>query len=751
MSKGKSKKRKAAPASPRATVKKRARVAAAPAAAGRRPAGAGLRAERTLAAWLDRLGVREYSGRQWGQIAVLALGLCVLILYAFSAGGYFVGRRGYGELVILWLIVVGLLFELRARGRMPRLGQIELGLFAGYTLWILLSVLWSAVPARSVDEFVRGILYLGGFGLFYLFMSRREWLGWLGHLFVIIVAIVAIDALLGKTFPDLINHPDPFKSNRINYPITYWNSMALFMIMGFVVGLRVLADRITHVAVRSIYAPSMFLFLVVLWFTFSRAGLLLLAAAVCLYVYLAAARLRAVMQAALLGVWTAITVAISYIFLPNMVASVPAEGLKVAEGHKLALVILLFMVTAAASQIVIRRLEDRITVSPQLSRRIGYAVAAGLATFLVAGFLAVAFTGGRGGPVAFVKNQFGSLSGTAEAVERPSERLFSLKSERFQEYGASLRRFEEHPLQGAGAGTWSVAWLKYRPWEIQVKDGHSWFFETMAELGLVGTLLLLGFIALFFTSAVKDLRFLGKGRDRELYAAFFVAATAFLLHSMIDWDWEMPVVTLPFFMFMGGLLRYGQLARAETEGKEPAQATAMPQHSGIRRFLGLDLLLGAAGVAAMALTILTIIATAKLDAAEQLTSGSRPDYAALDRTAGSARAWGPLDAEPVLYQALARQGQGKLDDAERLLFEAREKEPENDRIYRALTRLYLQEYDIAGQRGDAAGQKEFINKAVEAHQNTFLHNPAEVKESTQLYHRIIEIGGEFPPFNDPRG
>lgn len=730
-------------AAPKPAAKKRPLAAAASAGPKGRPAGNGIGLDSVLAAWANRLGVQAYTARQWGQLAMLASGLCVVLLYAFSAGGFFVVRRGYGELIIFWLIVVGLLFELKARGRMPRLGKVELGLFAGYALWILLSVFWSVIPAKSLDEFVRAILYLGGFGLVYLFMSRREWLGWLGHLFMAIVAIVAIDALLGKTFPDLIDHPDPFFSNRINYPITYWNSMALFMVMGFLIGVRALSDRATHIAVRAVYAPALFLFLLVLWFTFSRTGYLLLAAVFCLYLYLAASRLRAVMQAALLGVWTAAVAGVSYLFLPNMIATVPVEALKVSEGHKLAIVIVLFMAVAAASQLVIRRLEARITVSPEMGRKIGCAIAGGLAICLAAAFLVLTFTGGRGGPVTFVQNQLGGLSGPSKAVDKPTERLFSLKSERFQEYGASLKRFTEAPLQGSGAGTWSAAWLKYRPWEIHVKDGHSWFFETVAELGLVGTLLLTGFIALFFVTSVRDLRFLGRGRDRELYAAFFAASTAFLLHAMIDWDWEMPVVTLPFFMFAGGLLRFGELARTRAQEKA-LPAAPSPGKAGLRRFLGMDLLWGSACVVAMALTIVPLVAQAKLQMAGQLSMGSRPDYAALERAAASAGAWGPLDAEPLILQAMARQAQGKPEDAERLLMEARAKEPENEKIFRALTRLYLQEYEDAGERGDAARQKELVGKAADVFTQAHELDPMESEQGIPLYDQLRKVGAELP-------
>ncbi|MBE0429903.1 MAG: O-antigen ligase family protein [Thermoleophilia bacterium] len=732
------KKRKRKTAGPAKSARRKVQRRVPSAAAHRRKTGAGLRAERLIARWSARLRLNEYNGRDWGRLALLSAGLGVIFYYAFSAGGYFVVRRSYGELVILWLIVVGLLFELQTRGRMPRLGQLELGIFSGYTLWILLSVSWSIMPANSFDEFVRGILYISGFLLFFLYLGRREWLGWLGHLFVAIAVIVAIDALLGKTFPEFIDHPDPFMSNRINYPITYWNTMAIFMNMAFIIGLRVLADRTTHVALRAAYAPALLLFTIVLFFTFSRAGLLLLALAFGVYLFLALTRLRALMQAGLLLAWTAGIVLISYLFLPNMVASVPDEALKVSEGRMLALAILAFMLAAAASQFPIRRFEDSFAVSADLAKRIGYGIAGGAALLLVLAVLGFTFTGDRGGPVAFTRSQVTGLGETEQAVDRPSDRLLSLKSERVQEYGVSLKSFREAPLTGTGAGTWNTAWLKHRPWNIQVKDGHSWLFETMAELGLVGTLLLVAFMSMFFAVSIRDLRFLGRGRDRELYGAFFAVSAMFLLHSLIDWDWEMPVITLAFFMFAGGLLRFGMLARAEAENGEAAGTGAMPERAGIRRLLGWNRLLAAGCVAAIVVTIVPLVAHTRIQAAQKL--GQSQNYAAMEKQAASAGRWAPLSAEPLVLQALAKQALNQPEEAEALLLEASRKEPENAMILLNLTGLYLRLHALAEEREDIQAQQHYIARISEVLPRARALNPLEPEQTGALEIEARKIG-----------
>ena len=49
---------------------------------------------------------------------------------------------------------------------------------------------------------------------------------------------------------------------------------------------------------------------------------------------------------------------------------------------------------------------------------------------------------------------------------------------------------EEHPLTGRGAGTFERAWLEAQPAPVFVRDAHSLYLETLAELGVVGLALL---------------------------------------------------------------------------------------------------------------------------------------------------------------------------------------------------------------------------------------------------------------------
>src|SRR5437763_200935 len=95
---------------------------------------------------------------------------------------------------------------------------------------------------------------------------------------------------------------------------------------------------------------------------------------------------------------------------------------------------------------------------------------------------------------------------------------------------------ELNPWLGSGAGTFDRYWLLYRPVSSFARDAHSLYLETLAELGPIGLALLLVALGL-------PLLVLRRRRD-PLLATAAAAYVAYLLHTGVDWDWELPAVTL---------------------------------------------------------------------------------------------------------------------------------------------------------------------------------------------------------------
>jgi len=91
----------------------------------------------------------------------------------------------------------------------------------------------------------------------------------------------------------------------------------------------------------------------------------------------------------------------------------------------------------------------------------------------------------------------------------------------------------EFPIAGRGAGTFELAWLEEQPIPESILDAHSLYLETLAELGLVG----LGLLALALAPPLV-------AAFRGASAAAAGGYVAFLFHAGVDWDWEVPAVTV---------------------------------------------------------------------------------------------------------------------------------------------------------------------------------------------------------------
>jgi hypothetical protein len=137
-----------------------------------------------------------------------------------------------------------------------------------------------------------------------------------------------------------------------------------------------------------------------------------------------------------------------------------------------------------------------------------------------------------------------------------NKRLFSLSGNgRTEQFHTAWQQTTDHPLLGGGAGSFDAYWFQHRRVNATVHDAHNLYLETLAELGPLGLLLLV----LVFGLPLAALR---RARSSPLAAVALAAYAAFLLHAAIDWDWEMPAITLSA-LFCGRAL----LAAARRDGK----------------------------------------------------------------------------------------------------------------------------------------------------------------------------------------
>jgi O-antigen ligase len=86
-----------------------------------------------------------------------------------------------------------------------------------------------------------------------------------------------------------------------------------------------------------------------------------------------------------------------------------------------------------------------------------------------------------------------------------------------------------HPFGGSGAGTFGVV-HQHAPY---ARDAHSLYLQAFSELGVVGLVLVVALLAYPLVVAIRG--------GSVVPAA---GLTVFAFHAGVDWDWQLPVVTL---------------------------------------------------------------------------------------------------------------------------------------------------------------------------------------------------------------
>lgn len=242
--------------------------------------------------------------------------------------------------------------------------------------------------------------------------------------------------------------------------------------------------------------------------------------------------------------------------------------------------------------------------------------------------------------------------------------LFTLAGhDRGRYWAAALESFSDHALLGSGAGTFSRMWLRYRGANLGVLDAHNLYLETLSELGPIGLALLLGTLAVPLAAA-------GRSRHERLVPAAAAAYSAFVVHAGVDWDWEMPVVTLSAVFIGGYLVLAVPSARRALAAPERCAALAFSLALGTIAFVGL--------VANSALTSATIA-----------MDEGRPDHAAPE--ARRAERWALWSAEPSRLLAQALVARGDLPAARTALSETLSRDPGDVASWRLLAQHWPQD------------------------------------------------------------
>jgi len=616
--------------------------------------------------------------------AGLALVPFALLVYIGVEGGGFdpivYGRVGVG---IWWLVFLAAAAGAAGVAGLGRRGMLVAGLLGGLAVWTGLSMIWSESADRSAQELARASTYLAvlvGALLLRPRIGARPLLGSVAAAIGVLIGIALLARMQPLWFPKNETLDLVFASEaRLNYPLNYWNGLAGLIAIGtpllvfFAAEARLLAGR--ALAAAALPAAGLALYL-----TLSRGGALALGLALVALLVLTPRRWRIAAAIAVGGLGA------GALILAANARSGFVDGLRAGEaltqGDEMLLLALLVCAAVGLTPLLARRLGlGRRLPGLSLPRR-GRAV---VAAATVVGLLATAAVVDLP-----ARADDGWESFKDPGVERGSERLDSASGNgRYQWWGAALDANASAPLVGIGAGTFQFWWAREGNIASQVVDAHSLYLESLGELGIVGLLLVAGFVGGSLLLIIKRSR--RAGQDRAALAAAAAATIAFAAAAATDWAWELPVLPIALMVVLGTAL-----------GARVGDLRSPPARSGR---------LGLAGLAAVGALVIVppLFGADAIRASQERVRAEQLDAALTD--AQRARELEPYSGPAALQEALVFELQGRLRPAARAAREAAAKEPTSWENWLVLSRIEVE-------RGRAKAATEAFEKAFEMNPNS---------------------------------
>jgi O-antigen ligase len=460
--------------------------------------------------------------------ASLLVGPTVL---AFFSGGFFAEPRLIAALAV-WALVLAL--TLLGPAPLPRgiPGRLALAGFALLTAWTAISLAWAPLAAPALAAVQRLLLYTGALVLAVGVLRDPRALRAAEPALALGAFVVIAYGLAGRLLPGIVELArSESAGGRLEQPLTYWNAEGALAAIGLVLCARLAGDRTRSRLVRALAAAAAAPLGAGVYLSFSRGAIAV--ALLGLVVLVAATRSRAQLRGAAIALLAGAAGALCTGSFASVASLAGPLGDRERDG---AIALALLAAAAAAGAAFAAREAGAEPAADELpwTRRLAplvAVVAVGVGVGLVAGGLAE-------------RPSAGELSAGAEA-----RRLATVSSNRYEYWRVGVSAFADHPLTGLGAGGFRVRWLQEREIPEAVRDVHSLELEQAAELGLPG---LLAFGLLLAGGLMAGRAALG--RDAAAAAGPAAATLVWLLHASIDWDWQLPAVTLPAVVLTGALV-----------------------------------------------------------------------------------------------------------------------------------------------------------------------------------------------------
>jgi len=420
-----------------------------------------------------------------------------------------------------------------ARPRRPGApAALALGGLLGLGVWSLSSTAWAESVEGAVVSGNRWLVY-GALLLLMLVLLRSELrsavlLGAAG-LGVVAVAVSVLVRLVGSDPATL------FLGGRLNSPLGYINGEGCLFVMGFWLCMAAAESRRAVVAGTAAGMATLMACLALL--SESRGSALAMLGSLVVVMGLAPGRTRRAYGLLVVAGGVALAAPdLLQIYDQHATGAIPAR-----VGHAAGRSAFLSAAAVGVAWAVLTTGWELLRSRRPLASR---ARRAGSWLLVVPLVLALAVAAGSAHRIERdVRDQWHSFTHLAEPGEggvaasaASHSRLLSGAGNRYDYWRVAWRVWRANPVLGVGAGNYPRSYYQQRATTEDIEQPHSIELQAISELGLVGALLLVGFIAGIGWGAVRmRSAAAGSALSRALMVGSLGAFVAWLVQASVDW------------------------------------------------------------------------------------------------------------------------------------------------------------------------------------------------------------------------
>ncbi len=570
------------------------------------------------------------------------------VYLALSGGGYDIVVRSEVGLIIWWAVLLGIIVGLLPRARIRRAGFIAVALLAGFLLWSWLGLAWSSSHELTLDSVCQLSTYLATLVIGLCLVTRdnaRPLVCGLAAGIAIVSGLAVLSKLIPGSFPR-DTAAGFYATARLSYPFDYPDGVGEFAALGIPL-LLFAANEARTLLARAAAGAGLPLVLLCLAMTVSRGGILAAVIGLAVFIGLIPNRLPRLSTLLIAGAGIAVLMValLHRAALRDQLGVAPAS-----ERHSMLTLVIVVVVLSAVAHVALGLLSQRFDrpvwtrVSSRAASRTGIAIAV-----LVAAVVVVALASGA---VSHMWHDFKQVNPSAQSNQY--FRLLSLAgSHRYQYWQVAVKAFDSSPFHGIGPGTFRFYWAQHQTIGEYIQNAHSLWFETLAEAGIVGLVLIAGFFLFVIIGGGIRAARTQDPYARALLATAVAGVAAFCGAAAFDWVWQIGVVPVVAMLLV---------AVAVSSLDAPKSAANGPQ-TGLRVRTRLVLSLGV--LVAIALIAVPLASTIAVRKSQNAVQKGRPSGRARRcQQRDQTRAWSRQRAPSTGARARAdgrREASGQRD------------------------------------------------------------------------------------------